>query len=843
MKEGIPNSGNDERYEGGILPDLEPETEVSAAELALRARLIEEHEERMSQAMEFTPPKVTKDVGNEMLLSDGSKLERLSGDLKFAFVEGNKHVTPVEGILNIPQKAPELPKLSIEDKKDIEAIKDTEAVKEEISKMSEPEKQRLSIGLDNIGFYVEEKKNKFFAGAFEMVGTSKDTGDTLARWTNNMKSGFERDAELARKKFEDPNKGLGKKVTSSLSLIGNALKYGRTVADVLGATALSPLRYVMAGGMAFARGAEAAKETRFQNDEVLNQTREQDAEKAAETAWSLYERAGLSGAGKVSAEDLKTTYLKEMPKDLMERISNDPSTAETFVQKVLRKDLGFSINKLSKNLEKIDADNALSPEDKEMKKLALLRTQERNLRDYDRVIGKYGTVDALAMSARYAQTAGKAVVGVTMVETLALSVEKIWESLNGALSSVDAEGVSEIKKDEMSLVAARDMTRVAMPEYNNQSDSLDLGRGVNIPNEPPAIEMSNEEIARASESARESIPESIPDEVAIESIARGGSVSQAIHEMVDKGEISREDFLKAWNNPESLVDINGEKVHISKVGLVYEGNQVKFIPGENGAQGRFEVLRGEGKQFASDKELYVRYQELDKEAPDWLKRSLGLETGRESLALEDQKIFSDGAGDNSYSRNQVFEQGIDVSQYRESSEINPNQFVSLFPEAFDEAGYNDSFDDVETQYVVLERHLEGFADKSLAEQKDMLEDLAPVREYLRHASDAELGILPDEVRHRAEDMAAIIDSMEQELAETEQAFRDKLTLLNVGLRNYENYQSLIRNISVEDFILKNTGGASENGPGGKLVTWINELKPTRQELKLGVDAFLRSRFR
>jgi hypothetical protein len=90
---------------------------------------------------------------------------------------------------------------------------------------------------------------------------------------------------------------------------------------------------------------------------------------------------------------------------------------------------------ITKEIERVDNNEKLSPAQKEEAITKITKRYEKGLKDYDRMLTQYGTVDALAMAGRYAQTAGKAVVGVVTLETLFLSVEKMWGALSHILSS------------------------------------------------------------------------------------------------------------------------------------------------------------------------------------------------------------------------------------------------------------------------------------------------------------------------------------------------------------------------------------------------------------------------
>jgi hypothetical protein len=109
----------------------------------------------------------------------------------------------------------------------------------------------------------------------------------------------------------------------------------------------------------------------------------------------------------------------------------------------------FGMNQISRQIDKIESNQKLSESQKKEKVEKITRKYEKNLRDYDRILTQYGTVDAAAMAGRYAQTAGKAVVAAVTVETIVLSVEKLYGALSNVLAS------HEIHSD---LVASHDHT-------------------------------------------------------------------------------------------------------------------------------------------------------------------------------------------------------------------------------------------------------------------------------------------------------------------------------------------------------------------------------------------------
>jgi hypothetical protein len=264
---------------------------------------------------------------------------------------------------------------------------------------------------------------------------------------------------------------------------GNVLKYGRLIADATGLTVGAAHRLAMTAGMGTAWLAETGKETHFKNEKVISKTRigkditressaeeamqflkdnPKDIEKAEEEAWKIYENAGgtfendregnrIWKANDLSAEALKNAYLMEIPKDLQKRLQN-PSLANNFIlrfaQRALRRELlGYkiedhlifegSISRLNKKIEEKENNKKLTPEQKKIEIEKLITKQKKNLEDYDRMITQSGIIDGVAMGLRYAQTAGKATVAVLQVETLALSVKKMFEGISHLLTSHD----------------------------------------------------------------------------------------------------------------------------------------------------------------------------------------------------------------------------------------------------------------------------------------------------------------------------------------------------------------------------------------------------------------------
>lgn len=328
---------------------------------------------------------------------------------------------------------------------------DFKEVEKEIGDFSPEDKEKIKFGWTTFGFWVEKKKDDYFADVFDKSLSKIDKKGTTGRFCTELRDRFVRNSKEAAKKaneasaFSDTKLGInikGKKRGVNISagekkaisnfgnFSGNFLKYGRLIFDATGITIGSANRVAMAVGMATAVLAEAGKEARLKNEEVIEKTRIQDVDLAYDEAKKIYERAQVRGKTEnVSAEALKNAYMMEMPKDLQERLKR-PDVANGFWQKWIKKDLESGLFLLNKNIEKIEKNQKFSPEQKEVEKEKLITKQKKNLEDYDRIITQYGTVDMASMVLRYTQTAGKATVAVLQVETLFIGADKICETMS-----------------------------------------------------------------------------------------------------------------------------------------------------------------------------------------------------------------------------------------------------------------------------------------------------------------------------------------------------------------------------------------------------------------------------
>lgn len=346
-------------------------------------------------------------------------------------------------------------KLNLEIEKKLE--KESVEIKEEIEKIPEEEKKKIGSGLLNLGFYATKLKSDAMAWICDkaVIGIEKPIQEqgAIKRFLVSVAETYKKDSEKASKQIELPASLVSIKSASSTGqIISGILKYGRTVADIVGWTAGSPLRYVMAGAQFFSRGMEAAKEARLINAEIIKKTRVKDIDEAADEAWKIYEIAKIkAGIGNVTKEFLEKSYAENLPQDLLERLKkSEPGTATGILQKILKKDLELAIK--------------------------YGRVNKARLKEYDKMISQYGNVDVLAMGAKYAETAGKAVVAGVQIETAVLLMQKLPEIME-KLSSISIFENEPQKIEELKIGGKVAWQRQELLELKQQS-TLDAAKEI-----------------------------------------------------------------------------------------------------------------------------------------------------------------------------------------------------------------------------------------------------------------------------------------------------------------------------------------------------------------------------
>lgn len=322
--------------------------------------------------------------------------------------------------------------------------------------LSPEQKRGFWKNVADIGFTVEQKKDEWWAHGFGYLAGNKKIYSPLKRFFVSTKDIFERDAKRAEQNRADLRAGkearlqiFGKNIADintlrgSGFLWGNLMKYGRSI--------LGPFAWVNTGLMIASVGLEAAKEARLGNEDVMEKTRVQDIDRAAEEAWRLYEEAkNKAGGGRITQDVLEKTYQENIPKDLLERLAKnaEPGTENGFWQKILQKDMQGTVEKISRELEKIDADQSLSQEARDEQKNAYLNnwfTRSQRLKDYDRIVGQNGEIDTLASFARYGEFTAKTAVYGMMADSMRMLGTKLAEVLSSSDGVEILSSLSPIK--------------------------------------------------------------------------------------------------------------------------------------------------------------------------------------------------------------------------------------------------------------------------------------------------------------------------------------------------------------------------------------------------------------
>ncbi len=355
-----------------------------------------------------------------------------------------------ESTLSTPEPVEAKPPLSsLEEESEETKSKKTDQlpqeVEEEIAKMPEEEKKKVAKGLNNFGLFIEEGKNKFFAAAINYGAGKLDEKGAAGRFLSSLAESFSTDAENARKRIDNKAITTTQKVTKAFSSTSyttrDLLKYGRVALDIVGYTAVaSPIgfvtKYFTTVGLFAARGFDAMKEARLKNEEVIEKTRLQDIEAAANEAWKIYNATQAKTEGKdVSKEDLERAYKENLPDDLLRRLKEnpEPGVATGIIQKFTQRHIEKSAGNLQEKLNKVEQNQKMSAQEKEYEKEKLFTKYSKRLKDFDRILSQYGVVDTAAMLAKYGEFASKTLVYGAMAESLVLGIEKLWSHLAGTI--------------------------------------------------------------------------------------------------------------------------------------------------------------------------------------------------------------------------------------------------------------------------------------------------------------------------------------------------------------------------------------------------------------------------
>lgn len=469
-------------------------------------------------------------------------------------------------------------------------------LEKEMAKMPPKEKKQFFRGVAALGFKAQEKKaslfSKTFGGLHALLGKKGEKGllneadqGAFTRLFGSYEKIYKEDADSAiksRKNLFENKKGVFK---GSMILGGKTLMWGRTLADAahlvgINVWAFNPLRYVTLGAMFLGRSFQVGKEARLSSAESMNKTRIHDIDAAHAEALQLVRIAqgeasgedtrmihggtvkdgkivggGVSIEKEILAEDYERAFMRLAPEDILNRLKGTKKSKEKsfypgltkFTESAFKNPIGLIgdvskrvaqwdiqhlTEKIAKNIETIDRTHSLTDEEKRKAKDEIIGKYKDFIADADRFVSRSGEIDLLAYGSRLGETAGKKVAVAMAIETLfegaargfyALSDLNLFSGGNKATEIPTGSGKAPIK--------------------------VPVGGGKALVETP--VSGGKSELIR-------------PD---------GDGIWRASRRLIGHG-ITEDAWREAWKN--TFVEIGGEKIHVSEVGLVHKNDSVIF---------------------------------------------------------------------------------------------------------------------------------------------------------------------------------------------------------------------------------------------------------------------------
>lgn len=170
--------------------------------------------------------------------------------------------------------------------------------------------------------------------------------------------------------------------------------------------------------------------------------------------------------------------------------------------------------------------------------------------------------------------------------------------------------------------AFHEVHSMGLPEGVEEGVRVETGDPQSLAEEgSTGVEVFETEGLEAEIAAEEAVLVEI--EVISGSVEAGGSASQAVHDMVKEGVISQEQLNEAWNSSYSMVELaDGEKIHISQLGLTHTGDRIVFVPETNDIPSHFMVNPDSGFDVGSNQDLYEAMVQEGRNIPKWLEHKM-----------------------------------------------------------------------------------------------------------------------------------------------------------------------------------------------------------------------------
>jgi len=359
-----------------------------------------------------------------------------------------------------------------------ENIQDAEftMIEEEFENLSPEEQEEVKMAWRDIGFIMREKKGELLSAAFRKLASDNNP---VGRFIGEVANTYSRDADQARDQIESAHQtrssgGIGGKswdvAKSGMALVGEATKWGRTVAEITGTGFLLPYRAVMAGTQIVGRGADAGKEMRLSGKEMVKS----DGSFAQWIREGLRDDKGKEGLNNDEKEfiDSINGYSDKQIDNLVKQVINENTIIDTakrlhpeqsdriinqwdkfrnpkayynLTTRLARWNINKSVDKINEKISAIDQSDSLSLIEKRKQKNEILRDYSYCIRDIDRMVDDAGKVDTTSYILKQANRASKVAIFALAAETLAVSAYNIYKLFedSGSLS----EGVPISAKD------------------------------------------------------------------------------------------------------------------------------------------------------------------------------------------------------------------------------------------------------------------------------------------------------------------------------------------------------------------------------------------------------------
>ena len=366
-----------------------------------------------------------------------------------------------------------------------EELAQNEEIETELAKYSPEQKEKIEFNFRSAGYELEARKNKTFSKVYHWAADKfiekKGNESTMGRFLEAYGGMFDENMTKALKSKKDLDEGKGtvwQKLGNIGAISGNTLKYGRMI--------LGPARWAMMLPMLTNDGFRAGKEARFENEELKNETREEEMEKAAEEAWSIYETAmrnkGMDVADEknpVSADDLEKAYAEHIPADLRDRLSKFAEAdheGDGITSRIIQKGYGWWIGKKAEKFEQalkeINDNPDLTPEAKALEKEKYLSHwgRSKTLADFDRMVTQEGAVDAWAGWARVGEKTSQGAVYAMMGDSIRRTAQAGVNLLEKGFAS--ALGTIEEMKEEKRVMSEHPVLKSI---YNKMAEGVHKG--------------------------------------------------------------------------------------------------------------------------------------------------------------------------------------------------------------------------------------------------------------------------------------------------------------------------------------------------------------------------------